>query len=178
MSHVKGTHLRCCLVITPYWLAGGISGISQTSRSHLHTQPLVPAVCRNLSRQNRLRLAGHAQLTRPRLAGLPGQSLMRFQTLRGTPCGLLRGAERRETLMRQSLGQSLKLHLPPRTSCKILYIFSQMYNRPYHASLHCLISSIKGALSKSSQGTCQCMVGSGRSPVLHGIPDQACSAQG
>ena len=99
---------------------------SRTTMYQLHMQPPVPAVCRNLSRQSRLRLAGHAQLTRPRLAGLPGQSQIRSRILRGTPCALLRGAERLETLMRQNLDQSLKLHLPPKTSCGTLSIFSHM----------------------------------------------------
>ena len=93
---------------------------------HLRTQRPVLAVCQNLSRQNRPHLAGHAQLTRPRLDGLPGQSQIRSRILRGTPCALLRGAERLETLMRQNLDQSLKLHLPLKTSCGTLSIFSHM----------------------------------------------------
>ena len=100
--------------------------ISRTTMYDLHMQPPVPAVCRSSSRQNRPRLAGHAQLTRPRLAGLPGRSQTRSRILRGTPCALLRDAERQETLMRQSLDQSLRLHLHPKTSCGTLSIFSHM----------------------------------------------------
>ena len=108
--------------------------ICRTTMYHLHTQAPVPAVCRSLSHQNKPRLAGHAQLTRPRLDGLPGRSQIRFRILRGTPCALLRGAERQETLMRQSLDQSLKLHHPLKTSCGTLSIFSHIKKWLYLAS--------------------------------------------
>ena len=96
--------------------------MNRTTMYHLHAQRPVLAVCQSSSRQSRLLLAGHAQLTRPRLDGLPGRSQIRSRILRGTPCALLRGAERQETLMRQSLDQSLRLHLPHKTSCAILSI--------------------------------------------------------
>ena len=74
----------------------------------LCTQVELQAAFQSLSPQSKLHQAGPAQQIHPPLGGQPGQSQMRSQTLRETPCAPQTGAERLGSLMRQSPGQSLR----------------------------------------------------------------------